>query len=701
MTETTNKTMRVNRIQNGKLVLFLLSLSLFVFLIVLIESASCFAGSIMYISNKEEASIEYKKLMMVCDYYGIKHERLTVDKIKYIGRDRDQKNEMEAYVIGSDVIQDVQVNEFISKLTKEKKKISVLIAGLNPENKGESLRIWTEDSLIGIKKANLTGNNYHYKFANRQDLCRELSGQNIRITNDNQKEIFWLEIKEKSDIEWLISIENNLEQRGYPVFVRYRKGGRELFLTTGINNLTDSNNRTYLESCEGNIYLQKCFLESAPLFMFVRFVFGDECWHGISDYANLTIDDPRLIEKYGRLDFEALIKEMERSGFHTTIGFIPWNYDRNSKHVIELISKNKEKISIAVHGNNHDHREFNYYDKDMIQKKDKETYRQQERNIRQAVARMEEFKRLTELSYDKIFIFPHDISSEPTLGILKKYDFVATVNSSNIPWKSEKKEDPIGRFRVVTRKYEDFPSFKRRPASNKLIDDYMSSILIDLFLDNPILLSTHSKFFNEGIDAFNETAAFINRIQTKIRWVSLGEIADHAYLLKKKTEKNYEVISFVDSFALINDQRTTMSYDIKVPISDKSKIKDVKIDGKKIDYTASDGGILFNIIIDPGNKKRINVEYSDRIENNDIKISKEGIRIFLLRWLSEFRDMHLEKWKVGSNLVKRYYDLGIFKYGLWSITSIIVLFILINTIAVYIIIKRRSEKRGNRVSGKS
>ena len=52
-------------------------------------------------------------------------------------------------------------------------------------------------------------------------------------------------------------------------------------------------------------------------------------WHSPGHYANLTIDDPWFAESYGHLTYNGLLGEMEKANFHTTIAFIPWNYDRS------------------------------------------------------------------------------------------------------------------------------------------------------------------------------------------------------------------------------------------------------------------------------------------------------------------------------------------------------------------------------------
>ena len=65
--------------------------------------------------------------------------------------------------------------------------------------------------------------------------------------------------------------------------------------------------------------------------IFAKYGAGDRGWHALHHDANLTIDDPWLREPYGHLDYKDLLTEMERHNFHTTIAFIPWNYDRSEQ----------------------------------------------------------------------------------------------------------------------------------------------------------------------------------------------------------------------------------------------------------------------------------------------------------------------------------------------------------------------------------
>ena len=110
-------------------------------------------------------------------------------------------------------------------------------------------------------------------------------------------------------------------------------------------------------------------------------------------------DDAWLTEPYGHLNYSALLAEMERHNFHTTIAFIPWNFDRSEPSIVRLFKANQGRFSVCIHGDDHDHREFGNYAENPLEV--------QVRHIRQSVARMERFQALTGISYDRFMVFPH------------------------------------------------------------------------------------------------------------------------------------------------------------------------------------------------------------------------------------------------------------------------------------------------------
>src|ERR1035438_10154069 len=107
-----------------------------------------------------------------------------------------------------------------------------------------------------------------------------------------------------------------------------------------------------------------------------------------------------------------LLREMKKHHFHTTVAFIPWNFDRSAPQTVAMFRKNSEYFSITIHGNNHDHQEFPSLKDRALDV--------QTANIRQAVVRMEKFQSLTRLAYDRVMVFPHSIAPWETPDALKR-----------------------------------------------------------------------------------------------------------------------------------------------------------------------------------------------------------------------------------------------------------------------------------------
>jgi hypothetical protein len=379
---------------------------------------------------------------------------------------------------------------------------------------------------------------------------------------------------------------------------------------------------------------------------------------------------------------------MENHNFHTTIAFIPWNYDRSEPDVVSLFRDNPDRFAICIHGNNHDHQEFYKYETKRGDPWPTKPLDVQEANIKQALRRMAKFRSMTRLSYDKVMVFPHGIAPARTLGLLKKYNFMATVNKGNVPLGSHEPSDALFRLRPVTMKFENFPCINRyTPSRTK------SDIAIDLFLDNSLLFCAHHDFFEDGIDAFNETADLINEIEPDVVWQSLGHICQHLYLEKLRDDGNYDVLAFSSNFILINTHHHDVTYFVQKEESFSFPIRQVTVDDQQYSYKKSEKDLMLEVCLPAGESRHIVVEYENSLDLASIDISKSDARVNRLRRLSDYRDMTLSKNVAGRFLTHFYYDTGLYRLGLKRLTILIlVLSILITFGAWYF---KRRKKRQN------
>ena len=638
-----------------------------IMLVLWITIYPCYAANVIFFDESPESSIASYQMKDVCKFYGLKVEHLNVKVDKNIRQFADtlQRNDVQAVVITEKALEYINLLNFLSIFRlEEAKNIPLLILNVTSQavtkipNNISKGNIMECRSFSGVLRDGL------YKVADLEKIARELSGQTFTFSH---KKLDYFVLNKDKNVQSIIQVGNGTDETLFPVFVKTIVDGQEIFFQTELQPLNPAEELT-------SRYCSCHFLEKAPLMMFLRYSCREKCWHSTKNYANLTIDDPWLTEPYGYLSYKKLLKEMKEHNFHTTIAFIPWNFDRSKSKVVSMFREHPDRFSICIHGNNHDHREFYKYKTETGDLWPPKPLNVQEKNIKQALARMEKFNYLTGLAYDRVMVFPHGIAPAPTLGLLKKYNFLSTVNSNNVPLGSNVPLNTLFQLRPVTLNFQNFPSLKRyRPGRTQ------SEIAIDLFLDNPILFYTHDDFFENGSGAFNKTADILNNIKPGIIWQSLGYIVQHLYLEKLRDDGNYDILTFSSNFILENTYQQDAAFFVQKEESFSPPIKQVTIDGQPSSYTELENNFMIDLFIPAGGKCHIIIEYKNDLDIALIDTSKNDLRINLLRRLSDFRDMTFSTNFVGRNITHFYYDTGMFKIGVLRLT------ILLFTLAIFMI----------------
>jgi len=657
-------------------------LIIFVIVILFIDAN---ASEILIIDSSQGNSLSSKKVELACRFYGINFLQVQKQAIKkpLVFSNILKKRKVLAIIISADVLSSINIQLIIKLLHKAKyEQLPLLIMDITPNTKKDILIEISKGNISDCKELKQILPNGYYKFTQSKDVTYELAERKIPL---NKRKLYYFDLNRfanvHSDVHSTIEVffKNNIKT--YPIFIRFKNPINNVFLLTKINSLK-------IKEKNDSYFNKYCFIEIAPILMFLRFSCGDYCWHSENYYANLTIDDPWLTKSYGHVNFLKLLKEMNDKNFHTTIAFIPWNYDRSKQTVKSIYQENPEKYSICIHGNNHDHYEFYKYEKEAGDPWPAKPLKIQKANIQQALARMEKFKSLTGLDYDKVMIFPHGIAPERTLGLLKKYNFLATVNVNNVPLDAREPEDPFFDLRSVTLKYGNFPSFKRYYPERSEFE-----IALDLFLDNPLLFYVHQDYFKKGIDAFNKTAEMVNSIQPNIIWQSLGYICKHYYLERLRDDGNYDVKAFTNNFIVENQNNRDITYYIQKEESFSIPIKQVTVDGEPYSHERANNNLILKLSIPKGESREVFIEYENNLDLASVDISKNDPRVNRLRKLSDFRDMTLSKNVIGRIIISIYYDTGLYKFGLRKLVALsLVMFFFTIAGMIYLIKLRRKHK---------
>lgn len=601
-----------------------------VLVITVISAPTCYSAKLVFIRSVSASPLDESQFRVAADFYGLGFNVVTAraaDDARVLDAVR-AKGTLGA-VIEAAALSSINRHALLQALHRASgHDVPLLIASATPTTDLGILRAWGGDGVVGIKS--LEGaDTLEYLVGRVPGITQELNG--IEMPFQGARAAGFL-LSGTSQPHEVLSVRDG--HAILPILIESSLGQQQVFLL--------ALPRTTSKTPEDVVH---AFAAIAPALLFVRYASGSYGWHFANHYANFTIDDPWLREPYGYLDYRGLLAEMEKHKFHTTIAFIPWNYDRSGAEVAELFRTHPLEFSIAIHGNNHDHKEFTDYRSRPLSV--------QVRDIQQALARMDRFAALTGIPYDRVMIFPHSIAPSDTLAALKSYNFYATVNASNIPQDERSNLTPLDLLRPVTLSFASFPSISRYSTEIPVSPAYVA---INQFLGNPLLFYDHSDFFAKGIGAFDGVADEVNRLDPQTDWCSLGTIARHLYALRLRDDGDYDVQAYGSSLSVENTSRRAAAFYIDKPENDGASIQSVTVSGQTQPYAVSTGHLRLRVAIPAGETKDISVRYSNPIQVQQTGIEHDSLRVYVLRMGSDFRDLYLARWQFGLAFISFYND---------------------------------------------
>lgn len=478
----------------------------------------------------------------------------------------------------------------------------------------------TDGAIVGATKSPTTLHKEWVVSPSAPEITGAFTGQVISYTNSPKFE-YSLTLTPTEFATTLITSTNEAET--FPVFVRYKNGSGSIFVDAGED--APSLETTALASQ----YAAFAFSKVIPLMMTFRYEMADRVWHTPQYYANLTVDDPPLTEPFFELSYNALLEHMQAHNFHTTIAFVPASYGKSQPSVVNLFLAHPDRFSLVQHGNNHDGYEFYKYtlsDNDTPPGIGEGTsfdranftarpIAQQESNITQGLSRMEEHQKLTGVPFDQIMIFPFGISPAPTFALLKKYNYLGTINGEDVPLETTRPTAWDYGMYQANMDYESFPSLLRRSAGSGIpYTTNYQPFLFDLFIGKPALFYSHAyagQLFDRGPSAFDDVADHINNLSVPVEWRSLGYILKHMYLEKTNDDSSLDIKMYSNDLIIENhftDERTfhvSKGETLNVPISR------LTANGYVFPYRVENGRLTIDMRVPPNTYVEILIQYGD------------------------------------------------------------------------------------------
>lgn len=621
------------------------------------------------------------EIKLACDLLGVRFNTHYVRKIRdtEMLKSTTELKDKKVLILTGRVLKYFN-QDIVSLFGQRHRKTKILILSINSDTDIADLKTWSENRIKNLREFDFSSLATSIRVVKDDQIARELGGLEYPLISSDAGMINGFELADSTGAVNLVELVDESGKLLCPVFLKIDSAKKSVFFLSSWEKVF---------SAETN-----SFLKIMPILMFLKYTFGDRCWHGINDYANLTIDDPWLIEPYGYTNFTALCREAKKTRFHVTIGFIPYNYQRSHNDAIEIFQRCKQNLSIAVHGNNHDLSEFRFNGNERLTDRKVSYIHPEEKNILQALYRMDIFNRKTGLLFDRVMIFPRGYYAKESLNLLKKHNFLMTVNST-MPFNAEHFTSRADLMRKITLEFENFPLVMRYGISDwkkdkRAVAEAKSWIQMRLFLDLPVLLYTHHAFFKNGSDEFNALADMINKARPAVVWTGLGNIGKNLYLQKRINDHEIEILAYTGDLVIKNKYPVSMKYVLRKQEDFAIPIQSVEVDGVNHEYFKDGNDIRIEVEIEPGFEKNVRILYHSDYQVGSFSYSDSDLQVTLIRSLSDFRDLYVSKLPFGDKIVKAFYETG-------GVKNVIIIFSgligLILILLVWYIKHAKSKKR--------
>lgn len=418
---------------------------------------------------------------------------------------------------------------------------------------------------------------------------------------------------------------------GQPFFVRVGHGRSDVFFAA-CNELGNLDEKIPDEPA-----LLPWFSRLIPLMIFLRSALGHRLWHSDHSQACFIIDDPLLKQRYGFLEFSRLLDAMSEQTFCASIAFIPWNYRRSRKQIVNLFSTAPASLSLCVHGYDHTKGEFAATTYGLLRDK-----------ARLALDRMQVHREVYRLPFDDVMVFPQGLFSSEALKALDTCGYLAAVNTTLCPSNMPLPLTLGDLLDVAVTKFGGVPLFARHYPKE------IAEFAFDLFLGKPALVVEHHGYFRNG---YGELARFVkrlNEINERLEWHNLAAICSRACLKKVAPSGDIHVRFFCNRFQLTNRGTRSETYVLLRPWREQVALPTVALNGRSWPGDLKDGTFTTSLALEPGETADLRISSEPTSDTNAPAwkpTNAHKTRVLVRRFLSEFRDDHLETNPLLSKLL--------------------------------------------------
>ncbi len=245
--------------------------------------------------------------------------------------------------------------------------------------------------------------------------------------------------------------------------------------------------------------------------------------------ATLLFDDPNLRwRSYGYIDYRHLLQHADEHSYHAAMAMIPLDASRPNASAVSLFREHPERLSLVVHGNNHERLE-------LMQPNDIDAALELGA---QALRRVARFEAACGVRVGPVMVPPHGMCSRTMAGALAALPFDALCAAHAFPWTEHVPAHELLAGWTPASFAEGCAVILRVPFGSSATE-----IALRAYIDQPIVLYGHHDDVAGGLDVLAEAASRVNRLGN-VQWTSLEEIAcGNAGVLRDRNDVTLQAYS--------------------------------------------------------------------------------------------------------------------------------------------------------------
>jgi hypothetical protein len=361
-----------------------------------------------------------------------------------------------------------------------------------------------------------------------------------------------------------------------------------------------------------------------PAIIFLRFAFGEQCWHNPRPGAGLIIDDPLLRRSYGFIKFPQLLESARKHEYHITLAFIPWNHWRTRTKSAQMFLRYSDCFSVCAHGCDHTNNEFRSTDYEGLL-----------RRSFIASRRMDWHREKTGLGSEPLMVCPQEqYSLEAMRAFADSRQFLGLVCTACMPRNLTSPEITGADLLLPAQdSFYGFPVFKRHYWNG------MAVFGMALFLGKPAILVEHHEFFRNGSAGAEEFAQRLAELRPDLKWKSLTETVTRTHARRRVSENKVEVRFFTDTFYLEHEIEQPGEFRLLRRLPETTHVERVRVGGRDVQFSRENGFLTFETHVQQPETLSIQVDVAPV---KPTKSYSPGVKyqasVALRRGLSEFRD---------------------------------------------------------------